>query len=411
MNSAPSSGTSSPSFGPPQRFPGHKGPVLDIISRKNEVITTSEDNTVRLWDMRTGKTCQCFTGFGNESVNIVKYAPYNDHHLFGMTDNSVILFDMRKDGLIVRDAHTTVYSHVEDGTKEENELTAIDIHFKESLQLIALGDDNGDITLVDSQTGEVRRRLRKAHANVIGAIAFQPKSQNYICTGGFDSHFCCWDFSRGRPCGEAVDFSREIIQQQQMANPPFVHDIVYTDGEGIVIGALGDGSLRAMKYVAKRGFLPMGAISAHGGMATNLCPLSLNISSPYSDLSDRCHFISSGIDCCVKGWRISQKYESIRDSATVLIDTDVPTSKNEKKKTKKKRTSIQQRSKEEARTNNIYEFVCIFNINNDERINALACINSAIGSTSETVMVADSIFAGIAVADITTEWKLYQVKY
>ena len=477
-------------FAQPQCFTGHKGSVLDITSFENDsstIVTSSEDKTLRLWDLRTGKTRQCITGFGADPVNIVKYAPNDPHQLFGMTDDAIVTFDLRREGLLVRDSHSTLYSHTQPTTtpndmEEVCELSSFAVHPKESLHLLAVGDDEGTVTVVNSKSGEVTKRLSRTHSNVIGAVTFQPNSHNYLCSGGFDSLFCCWDCSRGRVCGEVINFSqRQPEQEQQMANPPFVHDLLYREGGRQVVVALGDGSLRLLRYVQKQGFVSVGKmLAAHGGMATSVCDFSLVFPRPDTETEtmrgtgtgtetetsvereSNC-VISAGIDCFIRGWRITSNtaitsggdstVQAQTHSATSLLSAS---SNNKKKKTKTKNkqqlSSISPSgpSPGPLATASAYTFDPMFSIDHKDKINAIAFVEgwawdrderreaavpmpiggggdvsdedsratttAAAGGAGERGRGAEEgpsrgwTAGGVAVADVTPAWKLYQLQ-
>lgn len=412
-------------FSRPQCFTGHKAAVIDITAFENDcstIVTSSEDNTLRLWDLQTGKTRQCITGFGTYPINIIRYAPYDRFLLFGMTDDAIITFDLRREGLLVRDSHKRVYSHsaavmakktgAEEG--EVSELSSFAVHPKESLHLLVVGDDEGTVTVVNSQSGEVIITLSRIHSNVIGAVAFQPNSQQYLCSGGFDSIFCCWDFSRGRVSGQTIDFSREQQQQQQMANPPFVHDLLYREGGRQVVSALGDGSLRLLRYEPKQGFVYVGgAREAHGGMATCVCACSV-LAKDIVNIEQQIECVmSAGIDCHIRGWNIvtnSDKTGKVSvDSGIGVQQSSASASKNNKKKNKKKQqqklqaVSSLQPLPPPAPTD-AYTFAPLFEINHIDKINAIAYVNSGDRETGT------EIGAGVAVADVTSVWKLYKMQ-
>jgi WD40 repeat protein len=461
--------STSPLFASPQCFAGHKGAVIDITAFGHDsstIITSSEDKTLRLWDLRTGKTRQCITGFGESPINIIKYTPYDSFRLFGMTDDSILSFDLRHSaGLLVRDSHTSVYSiagsslssqqSVEDVNDEQvSELSSFTIHPKENVHLLAVGDDDGTVTVVDSRTGEVSKRLTRVHSNVIGAVAFQPNSQSYLCSGGFDSLFCCWDFARGRPSGDIVDFSKEQMQQQQMANPPFVHDLLYKDGGRKVVSALGDGSLRVLRYVAKQGFVCAGSASeAHGGMATSVCDYFMPPTGGGVEAGE-C-VLSAGIDRYIRGWRLTNTCTAATTALESAGESQVArqlSSKNNKKKNKKKNKGERSTSQQPAQSSvlpsgvvtDAYSFEPLFSIEHKEKINAITYVmdpdlkpandhhdNIIINSTNADQQSNDDNHIdddstdkntrdscctgagsqrGIAVADVTCVWKLYKMQ-
>jgi WD40 repeat protein len=345
------------------------------------------------------------------TVNIVKYAPYDSHLIFGMTDTSVLTFDIRREGLIVKDAHSLLYkvpdivegTNGEDGNSDELcELSSFDVHPAENLHLIAVGDDNGVVTIIDSVTGNVTRQLSRVHSNVVGAVTFQPNSRSYLSSGGFDSLFCCWDFSRGRPSGDVVDFSRDQVQQQQMANPPFVHDLLYKDGGKRVVAAVGDGTLRLMKYTPKQGFVTAyRKEDAHGGMSTCVCDYC-----PTAMAGQQC-VLSAGIDCVVRGWKITDNNSSGGASGHQQTVSKSSSSKSNKKKGKNKIKQNHIITTDTSTSETVSEphsFESLFTIDHKEKINAIGFVGDVEGEADS------SASSGmVMVADVTSTWKLYKL--
>lgn len=412
------------SFAQPQCFTGHKDAVIDITSYGNDsstIASSSEDKTIRLWDLRTGKARQCITGFGRDPVNIIKYAPYDSNRIFGMTDTSILSFDIRREGLIVTDSHSTVYTvDTVQGEEELCDLSSFSIHPKENMHSIAIGDDNGTVSLLDTQSGAIVKRLSGVHSNVIGAVSFQPNSLNYLCSGGFDSQFCCWDVSRSRPSGEVIDFSRDQLQQQQMANPPFVHDLLYQNGGKRVVVAVGDGSLRLLTYVAKQGFVMSARKEdAHGGMTTAVCTFC-----PMALAKQSC-VMSAGIDCVVKGWSIQEGVEGVKSGGKAVQsiaqqqDTSSKSQKNKKKKNKKKQSNASSSDSTtqestvlsgEKALSSADTFDLLFSINHKEKINAIGMIEDKAPGGGKEGGGGSSGRCGIFVADVTPTWKLYLLR-
>eukprot|EP00602_Paraphysomonas_sp_CaronLab_P004435 CAMPEP_0185034930 /NCGR_PEP_ID=MMETSP1103-20130426/25407_1 /TAXON_ID=36769 /ORGANISM="Paraphysomonas bandaiensis, Strain Caron Lab Isolate" /LENGTH=281 /DNA_ID=CAMNT_0027571781 /DNA_START=18 /DNA_END=860 /DNA_ORIENTATION=+ len=247
-------------------YDGHQDTVLDIETRNtdcNIVATSSEDKSIRIWDIRTKRSVQCIVGFDECPAERIKFSPSKEHELIGMTDKSVFKFDLRSESIIIRDSQV-IYT-----SSSECDLSSISFHPKDSV--VAVGDDNGVISLVNIDTGDVIRRLSRVHSSVIGAAEFSPFNPKVLVSGGFDSLCCSWDVLRGRPASEVVDFTHQQ-QGNQISNPPFVHDIMHLPGGRVAVCALGDGTGWLLRSTAG-GLQPVCTpVEMHGGMVTALSP-------------------------------------------------------------------------------------------------------------------------------------------
>ena len=78
-----------------QRFEGHSGSVLAVAFHPNgnQLLTGSYDNTARLWDLSSGEEAQRFEGHSG-SVLAVAFHPNGNQLLTGSDDNTARLWDL-----------------------------------------------------------------------------------------------------------------------------------------------------------------------------------------------------------------------------------------------------------------------------------------------------------------------------
>jgi WD40 repeat protein len=282
-------------------FAGHKDTILDIqVATPSLIATCSDDKSIRLWDTRTSKAVMCIAGYSSEEyVNTIRFQSCDSNCLFGASDKALYGFDFRSNNnnLIVRNA----LSVFKDITSSDISCFALN-----ASGTFALGDDDGIIHILNSQ-GEILKRLRRPHVNVIGCISFRPNNNNNLVSGGFDSLLCLHDYKRGR-IQYSIDFSTLAIESgNQMSNPPFVHDITHMFQHRVVLSALGDGSLHLNRSVDLREIAVKE--NAHSGMVVSL-----------AKLSDR-SFASSGINGNICLWNIESGNLSISDTCLNQMDS------------------------------------------------------------------------------------------
>ncbi len=232
------------------RLTGHKKSVSCITvnpADNNNLISGSDDRTVRMWDVRntTNKSTKCIAGCFNSGIESMTFV--NEHFLCVASGTSLFSFDVRFDGVLQR----TPLSSVVDSFEEINQIVS---HPKDSL--IAVADDSGAVTTVPvSSTGVLSdnssfsryKKLSRVHTNIVGSVAFRRPNPSELTSGGFDS---VWDVARGRPTASVrlehlADESPEGESSctNQILNPPFVQALEYVCGGRGVVFALGDGSV------------------------------------------------------------------------------------------------------------------------------------------------------------------------
>ena len=98
-----------------------------------QMLTSSKDNSVRLWDVRTAKPLRCFKGHQNTSKNFVRarFGPGKDSVSSGSEDGVVYLWDAETAAVTQRLAgHTDV---------------AYDVQWNEELSLLASCSHDGTV--------------------------------------------------------------------------------------------------------------------------------------------------------------------------------------------------------------------------------------------------------------------------
>jgi WD40 repeat protein len=374
---------------PVEIFNGHKDVLLDLTLSPHSlqlIATSADDKTIRIWNLKISITAiKCYCGYGDEPVTSLLFHPKYDHLLFGATDSTILQFDLSSPGVLIRQKTILFQSAI----ASSNEITCFAIHPKED-HLLAIGDDDGTVHLFDTQSQSTIKRLSRIHSNLLGKISFSPNNPNILISGGFDSLCCAWDLRRGRPASPLLNFTHLTESQDssnlQIANPPFVHDLLHVLQGRIVICALGDGKISL--YKSSDGSLSSTSqmIDAHRGMVTNLASFpNPEEEGERTDEIVRDYFLSAGADGLIKLWEVR---EVIGEMESMVPQ---PTgSRGKKKKGAKESRPPQRRAKE------WYEVIERSAIAHPNKVNSLCSLRRE-GDIS------------IAVADVSCGWSLYRV--
>jgi len=311
-------------------FSGHKKAITCLSGNTNNtdiIASGSDDKSVRLWDLRTGKCNKCI--INSEPIEAISFSTKSDHMIYVACGNKLKLYDLRSTEIIITDDVLCL--------DFSSDINALCLHQKG--QYLALSDDTDSITIIDTlDDHKIIKRLSRVHTNLISAISFRHNFHYNISTGGFDCIACTWDFNSGRSIS-STNFSRESITQNSaipMINPPFVQSILYAFQGKVLVCGLGDGSIRLLNPNDSK---TVEFTEAHGGTITCMSILENN---------ERNFIFSGGIDKQLKCWEI--------------LDA---TSKSSKKKKK---------------GNFSYKLVPLWSTDHNEKINAIipVCANQTI---------------------------------
>jgi WD40 repeat protein len=209
---------------PPQELKGHTSDLwgVDFSPDGKYVVTSSNDKTVRLWDLATGETIRIFSGHTAEVWDVV-FSPDGKYLLTGSADQTARLWDaMNGETVQVFSGHIGSVDAVAfspDGkyvvTTGSTDKTArlwniasgktmhIFVGHSDLVIRVAYSPDgkymltasvDGTVRLWDPAAGSEVRVFD--HPSVPGAIAFSPDGK-YIATGCEDNKVRMWDVNNG----------------------------------------------------------------------------------------------------------------------------------------------------------------------------------------------------------------------
>ncbi|KAI8340517.1 WD40-repeat-containing domain protein [Chlamydoabsidia padenii] len=233
---------------PTAQLKGHTEPVLcvkyakDTFLGEHVLASGSEDNTCRLWDIRTQRAVKGIKGL-QDPVSSVAFAPSFDSSLFYLASgNKVFTYDLRNTGMIVCDP-------IRKYDFSGDEINSIDINQKQTH--LATADDKGEVKVVDLVNHKIYKKLNKKHGNICMSVKFSQRKAWEVWSGGLDCKVYQWDFSKGKPLN-IFDTNSTEPTSAQMFNPPFVYALeTSNDGQWIVTG-LGDSSIQLYDFGDKK---------------------------------------------------------------------------------------------------------------------------------------------------------------
>ena len=169
------------------RGPGYerKGHASDVDSVAfapdgNTLVSGSSDNTIKLWDARSGEVLRTLDGHANE-VRSVAFAPDGKTLASGSYDNTIKLWSARSGDLL-----RTLAGH---------KWIVHSVAFAPDGKTLASGSWDNTIKLWDARSGETLRTL-EGHTEDVTSVAFAPDG-NTLTSGSDDKTIKLWDAHSG----------------------------------------------------------------------------------------------------------------------------------------------------------------------------------------------------------------------
>ena len=169
-------------------LPGHSDWVSAIaITTDGRLITGSFDQTLKVWNLNSGKLIQKLCDRGGE---IYAIAPMQDGKTLvtGSSDQTIKLWDI--------DSGKSIYTFWEySGSVRSVAVSPISPNANNFAPILASGNFDKTVKLWHLGTRELIETL-EGHSGVVGAVAFSPYPGGILASGSADGSIKIWDWER-----------------------------------------------------------------------------------------------------------------------------------------------------------------------------------------------------------------------
>ena len=290
---------------PSRTFTGHNDNVWSVCisSDSRYIVSGSEDNTIKLWNLHTGKLIRTFTGH-NYDVRSVCISSDSKYIVSGSHDNTIKLWDSHTGELIsnftghndnVRSVCISSDSRYIVSVSNDNTIKLWALHIGELIRTftghnyyvnsvcissdsryIVSGSNDNTIKLWDLHTGKLIRTF-SGHRHVVRSVCISSDSR-YIVSGSHDNTIKLWNL-----------YSGELIRTftGHMYN---VNSVCISSDSRYIISGSDDNTIKL--WDLHTGEL-IRTFTGHGSSVNSVC---LNSDSKY--------IVSGSHDNTIKLWRI-----------------------------------------------------------------------------------------------------------
>jgi WD40 repeat protein len=181
---------------------GHASAVSSVAwSDDGQLASCSQDHTVIIWDLQTGEPAQTLKGstFGVNSLGVGCTVAWSTHgHLAsGSWNNPIIIWDLQtgKASQILRGPETFIFGDYSLAWSKDGRL--------------ASGSADNTVIVWDLRTGEPGQTL-KGHASVVASVAWSEDGQLASGSGSADSlddSVIIWDLQTSKPAARLEEHS------------------------------------------------------------------------------------------------------------------------------------------------------------------------------------------------------------
>ena len=171
---------------------GHTNLVFSVAFSPDGkyALSGSDDKTIKLWDISTGKEIRTFKGH-TSTVRSVAFSPDGKYFLSGSWDKTIKLWDVST-GREIR----TFIGHTE---------AVNSVAFSPDGRYVLSGGGDGILKLWDVSTGKEIRTF-KGHMDIVTSVAFFPNGK-YILSGSNDGTLRIWSVSTGKEIAQFISFT------------------------------------------------------------------------------------------------------------------------------------------------------------------------------------------------------------
>jgi WD40 repeat protein/tetratricopeptide (TPR) repeat protein len=162
---------------------GHKGWVSSVGFSPDgqQLASGSGDNTIKIWDVTTGKVLNTLKGHESE-VYSVGFSPDGKQLASGSRDNTIKIWDVTTGKVL--------------NTLKGHESSVLSVRFSPDGKKLASGSRDNTIKIWDVTTGKVLNTL-KGHESLVWSVGFSPDGKK-LASGSGDNTIKIWDVTTGK---------------------------------------------------------------------------------------------------------------------------------------------------------------------------------------------------------------------
>ena len=161
---------------------GHTDLVNSVVFSPDgkSIASASRDNTVIIWDIKTGNSIKTLQGH-TDTVKSVVFSPDSKYIASGSLDKTIKIWDVETGSIL----------HTLKGHKN----FVLSVAFSHDGKYIASGSNDNTIRIWDVNTGN-QINILKGHKSSVCSVTFSPDGK-YITSGSLDRTIIIWDVETG----------------------------------------------------------------------------------------------------------------------------------------------------------------------------------------------------------------------
>jgi len=304
--------------------------VLAVCFPQENIVVTGHSSELVAWCSRElVKSEATRTAAAPVPEGVTCICPFHRSSRLAVSSNqTVLLFScMYEDGCLTSliECHQYCFS--------TDEINSVDMNSKETY--ICTCDDNGEVKIIDLDSGSLLRSLSNFHDCICSSVKFNPRKPWEVISGGLDSKIGRWDFNRGKLLAKA-DTREDGAKAEVMVNPPMVHSVAVLKNQNCVACGLGDGRLAMYSLKLPKALKLVGEARIHSTSIACVGCVEEEIRADTKEKS-RSFVVTAGNDgvLCVCAFEMDQRGNGVSlecldklESVTKVNDMDVKWNKD-----------------------------------------------------------------------------------